>query len=148
MSLHFGIFFPIFPHPLTYHPSIYTTHYFLIALPFPIALYPSLSVGLSLPSPVPCFKDTGLLKWKAGLSLDIMAHSRVAQGVLQSQKTSNQNRSNNCIGSPYLSLFFFFFFLPLLPSLPRSCRPRKTQKHLEQKGERGSVEEGLRRKEK
>lgn len=147
MSLHFGIFFPLFPHPLTYHPSIYTTHYFLIALPFPIALYLSLSVGLSLPSPVPCFKDTGLLKWKAGLSLDIMAHSRVAQGVLQSQKTSNQNRSNNCIGSLIslsLSLFFCLSFHPYL--IPAGLE--QTQRHLEQKGERGSVEEGLRRKEK
>lgn len=44
-------------------------------LSHPIYIPPSLSLCQPLPlSLVPCFKDTSLLKWKAGLSLDIIAN--------------------------------------------------------------------------
>lgn len=62
------IFHPLFPHPLTYHSSIYSSHYFYISPSFPISLSHPLTSSL-----VPCFKDTGLLEWKLGLSLDIIA---------------------------------------------------------------------------
>lgn len=86
MSLHFGIFFSY----LASFPDLPPLHV-QISLFFDRPLLSHRSISLprcrSLASFfVPCFKDTGLVKWKASLSLNIMAHSGVTQGVLQSQK--------------------------------------------------------------
>lgn len=51
-------------------PDLPSLYYFLISSSFPIPLCQTTTSFL-----VSSFKDTGLLEWKAGLSLDIMANT-------------------------------------------------------------------------
>lgn len=127
---------------MTYHPSIYASHYFLIFpshFPSFPSLYspPSLSLCQHLvPSLVPCFKDTGLLRQKAILSLDIMA-SGVTQGM-QSQKKKNPAKPDQMA-----TLTLFLSYLSLFPEslsiLTSSLRTRTNTEMSKNKRERKEV---------